>query len=52
MSAQFNNCHFLTTDMGAKPYSPGHIGAVAANYTQMRISEQLNNNLSNFSARN
>ena len=38
MSAQFNNCHFLTTDMGAKPYSLGHIGAVAANYTQMRIS--------------
>ena len=24
--------------MPAKPYSPGHIGAVAANYTQMRIS--------------
>ncbi len=38
MSAQFNNCHSLTTFMGAKPYSPGHIGAVAANYTQMRIS--------------
>ena len=24
--------------MSAKPYSPGHIGAVAGNYTQMRIS--------------
>ena len=24
--------------MPAKPYSSGHIGAVAANYTQMRIS--------------
>ena len=32
MSAQFNNCHSFTTSMGAKPYSPGHIGAVAANY--------------------
>ena len=31
--------------MPAKPYSPGHIGAVAANYTQMRISGAVKQSL-------
>ncbi len=31
--------------MGAKPYSPGHIGAVASNYTQMRLSGAVKQSL-------